>query len=521
MLIKHYPLKINLLLSACCVTGLTIGCSEEKPVQKPNVVFIYADDIGYGDLSCYGAQAVKTPNVDRLAREGIVFTNAYAPAATCTPSRYGLLTGEYPFRRDDTGIARGDAPMIIKKEQHTVADLMQEAGYSTAVVGKWHLGLSEGGFNTQDWNGLITPGPNEIGFDYSYIMAATGDRVPCVWVENGRVLNLDPDDPIEVSYTEPFEGEPLGRTHPELLRIHPSHGHDMAIVNGISRIGYMRGGKSALWVDEDIPDSITVKAVRYMEENHPDITGKPFFLYFATHDIHVPRTPHSRFVGATDMGPRGDCIVEFDWSAGEILKALDRLGLAENTIVILSSDNGPVVDDGYKEDAVERLGNHKPWGPFRGGKYSAFEAGTRLPFIVRWPGKINPGTVSESAISQMDFYAVLAALTGQTIRKNVAPDSFDQLDVWLGRSTISREYIVQQSTGTVAIQKDGWKFISPSRAPAYNPRVNIELGHDTIPQLYDLNNDPGEKDNVAKKHPERVENLSQLLEEIRTSGRTR
>ncbi|HOI48533.1 MAG TPA: sulfatase-like hydrolase/transferase, partial [Prolixibacteraceae bacterium] len=296
----------KLLFSACCLSGAAIaGCSEKEP-QKPNVIVIFADDIGYGDLECYGARAVKTPNVNRLAAEGIQFTNAYACASTCTPSRYGMLTGQYPWRRDDTGIARGDAPMIIRKEQYTVASLLRQAGYTTAVVGKWHLGLGEGDFNSQDWNGLITPGPKDIGFDYSYIMAATGDRTPCVFIEDGRVANLDPNDPIEVSYTTPFEGEPLGSTHPELLKMHPSHGHDMAIVNGISRIGYMRGGKSALWVDENIADSITSKAVRFIEKNNPKVSGKPFFLYFGTNDIHVPRVPHPRFVGATDMGPRGD-----------------------------------------------------------------------------------------------------------------------------------------------------------------------------------------------------------------------
>jgi arylsulfatase A-like enzyme len=511
----------KIVLSACCLSGLAFTGCTEKTEQLPNIILIYADDIGYGDLSCYGATAVHTPASDRIAREGIRFTNAYAPAATCTPSRYGLLTGEYPFRRDDTGIARGDAPMIIKKEQLTVASLLRDAGYSTAAIGKWHLGLGEGGFNVQNWNGLITPGPNEIGFDHSYIMAATGDRVPCVWVENGRVLDLDPDDPIEVSYTEPFEGEPLGRTHPHLLRIHPSHGHDMAIVNGISRIGYMRGGTSALWVDEDIADSITCNAIRFIENNNPEITGKPFFLYFATHDIHVPRTPHERFTGATDMGPRGDCIVQFDWSVGMILETLDRLGLDKNTIVILSSDNGPVVDDGYKEDAVERLGDHKPWGPFRGGKYSIFEAGTRLPLIIRWPGKIEPGQVSEAAVSQIDLFGVIAALTRQPVPEEAAPDSFDQLDVWLGRSSVNRDYIVQQSTGTLSIIQDEWKYISPSGARRYNANVNIELGHDPGPQLYNLVNDTGETTNLAIKHPEIAGRLAELLDEVIRNEKTR
>lgn len=510
----------KLLFSACCLSGAAIaGCSEKEP-QKPNVIVIFADDIGYGDLECYGARAVKTPNVNRLAAEGIQFTNAYACASTCTPSRYGMLTGQYPWRRDDTGIARGDAPMIIRKEQYTVASLLRQAGYTTAVVGKWHLGLGEGDFNSQDWNGLITPGPKDIGFDYSYIMAATGDRTPCVFIEDGRVANLDPNDPIEVSYTTPFEGEPLGSTHPELLKMHPSHGHDMAIVNGISRIGYMRGGKSALWVDENIADSITTKAVRFIEKNNPKVSGKPFFLYFGTNDIHVPRVPHPRFVGATDMGPRGDAIAEFDWSVGQILETLDRLGIAENTLIILSSDNGPVVDDGYQDQAVERLGDHKPAGVLRGGKYSAFEAGTRVPFLVRWPGQAKPG-ISQALVSQIDLMGSLSQLSGQPIPDQAAPDSFNALDTWLGKSEKSRDYVVLQSTGTMSFVQENWKYITPSKAARYNRFTNTELGNDTVPQLYNLSTDVGEKVNVALENSDVVQQLAAKLQEVKATERTR
>jgi arylsulfatase A-like enzyme len=509
-------MKQNLIFSACCFTGVLVaGCSGKQQL-KPNIIFIYADDIGYGDLECYGARGgVKTPNVNRLAKEGIRFTNAYACASTSTPSRYGLLTGQYPWRRDDTGIARGDAPMIIHKDQYTVASLLRDAGYNTAALGKWHLGLGEGDYNCQNWNGLISPGPKEIGFDYSYIMAATGDRTPCVFIENQRVANLDPADPIEVSYTTPFEGEPLGRTNPEMLIMHPSHGHDMAIVNGISRIGYMRGGKTALWKDENIADSITLNGVRFIRKNNPKITGKPFFLYFCTQDIHVPRVPHPRFKGKTDMGPRGDAIAEFDWSVGQILQTLDELGLTDNTLVILTSDNGPVVDDGYKDQAVERLGDHKPWGVLRGGKYSAFEAGTRVPFITRWPGKVKPGT-SKTLVSQIDLFASLAQLTGQSIPENSAPDSFNSLESWLGKSDTDREYIIEQSIATaLSVVRKEWKYISPSKGPKYNENTNIELGHDTVPQLYNLSNDIGEKINVAEKYPDIVKESQLLLETLK------
>ena len=237
------------LSGMACSFGPFFAVAQQA--AKPNVVVIMADDIGYGDLSCYGEKTIHTPNVEKLADGGVMFTDAHSVAATSTPSRYSFLTGHYAWRRSDTGIAPGDAGMIIRPEQYTVADLFKEAGYATAAVGKWHLGMGDK-TGEQDWNRLIEPGLKDIGFDYSYIMAATGDRVPCVWVENGKVVNADPNDPIYVSYKEPFPGEPLGKTHPEQLTVmkpSPNHGHDQAIVNGISRIGYMKGGKKALWKD--------------------------------------------------------------------------------------------------------------------------------------------------------------------------------------------------------------------------------------------------------------------------------
>mgnify|MGYP002224254489 CR=1 FL=1 len=340
-----YPAIAAAVLSSC---GGKKDAAEVN--KKPNVLFIYADDIGYGDLSCYGGKSIITPNVEKLASEGIMFTNAHCGASTSTPSRYGMLTGEYPWRKKGTGIAAGDAAMIIKPNIYTMADMFVDAGYSTGVIGKWHLGLGDKA-GQQDWNGLVSPNPSDIGFEFSHIMAATADRVPCIWIENGRALGLSPDDPVEVSYTKNFPGEPTGKDNPELLRLHPSHGHDMSIVNGISRIGYMRGGKSALWRDQDIQDSIIANAVRFIEEK--SASDKPWFLYLATNDIHVPRDPHERFVGKSGHGLRGDALLSFDWGVGEVMKTLERLGIDENTIVVLSSDNGPVIDDGYKDQAVD------------------------------------------------------------------------------------------------------------------------------------------------------------------------
>lgn len=245
-------------LAACnSATAETVQKNSMQAPQKPNVIVILADDLGYGDLKCYGAKNVETPHVDKLASEGIRFTNAHTVAATSTPSRYSLLTGEYAWRRPDTDIAAGDVKMIIRPEQYTMADMFKSAGYATAAIGKWHLGLGDktGG---QDWNAPLPAALGDLGFDYHYIMAATADRVPCVFIENGKVANYDPSDPIEVSYTKNFPGEPTGKDNPELLyNLHPSNGHDMSIVNGISRIGFMKGGGKALWKDENIADSIT------------------------------------------------------------------------------------------------------------------------------------------------------------------------------------------------------------------------------------------------------------------------
>ncbi len=493
------------------IATLFLAAATTVSAQTPNIVLIYADDLGYGDVSAYGAKALTTPNIDRLAKAGLRFSDAHSTAATCTPSRYSLLTGEYAFRKPGTGVLPGDAALVIEPGRTTLASMLRGAGYVTGVVGKWHLGLGpKGGPN---WNGDVTPGPLEIGFDEAFIMAATGDRVPTVYVENRRVAGLDPADPIAVSYTEPFPSLPTGTSNPELLKVVPSHGHDQTIVNGISRIGYMKGGSAALWRDEDMADVFTSKAVAFIERQRT----KPFFLYFALHDPHVPRVPHPRFVGRTSLGPRGDVIVEADWSVGQVLDTLDRLKLADNTIVIFTSDNGAVVDDGYKDDAVARLGSHRPSGPFRGGKYSHFEGGTRVPFIVRWPGRIKPGT-SAALVSQVDFLASFAALLKQPLAGARAPDSIDTLAAFLGTSQTGRTELIEQAGGQ-ALRSGPWKFIEASKRPKMNEQTNTELGNDTVPQLYDLSRDPGERQNLAGQHAEKVKELQARLQAIRDQGR--
>lgn len=498
-----------LLVSALLLAGCSQKVNESQGDQtRPNIIIINADDLGYGDVSAYGATAIKTPNIDKLAQDGLRFTRAHATSATCTPSRYSLLTGMYAWRQAGTGIAPGNAGLIIPTDNETLPAMLQAAGYKTGVVGKWHLGL--GPAEGPDWNALIEPGPRQVGFDYSFLIPATGDRVPTVYVENQRVVGLDPADPIKVSYDGKIGDEPTGRENPELLTMKPSHGHDMTIVNGISRIGYMTGGKSARWIDEDIADVITNHAVNFIEKNKDN----PFFLYFATHDIHVPRVPHARFAGKSGLGPRGDVILQLDWTVGEIMKALEERNLADNTLVIFTSDNGPVVDDGYQDQAVELLDGHTPAGALRGGKYSAFEAGTRIPFIVRWSGHIEPGT-SDALMSQIDLFASFAALTGQKLEEAEAPDSFNHLPALLGKSQTGREFVVEQSlNNTLSVVRGEWKYIAPGKGPKINKHTNIELGNDPEKQLYNLAEDPGETNNVAAENPQVVAQLEAILQKV-------
>lgn len=505
-------MDINLFLK-CGLTGATLlgtcAYAQEKVKNTlPNVIFLVADDLGYGDLSCYGMDRIQTPYVDWLSSNGIRFTNAHSVAATSTPSRYSLFTGHYSWRREDTGIAPGDAGMIICPEQITIADMFKEAGYATGAIGKWHLGLGDT-TGSQDWNSYVSPNPKDIGFDYSYLMAATADRVPCVWMENGRVANYDSSAPIEVSYKKPFEGEPLGKDHPEMLtnlKPSPNHGHDQAIVNGISRIGYMKGGGKALWKDENIADSILYKSVQFIER-HKDT---PFFLYVGTNDVHVPRFPHPRFVGKSGMGYRGDAILQFDYTVGKIINALRKQGLLENSIVVLTSDNGPVVDDGYADRAVELLGDHRPWGNMRGGKYSSFEAGTRVPFIVHWPAKVAPG-VSDALVSHIDLFASFANLIGVKIPKGAAVDSRNQIKALLGKDKKGRDYVIESAT-SLSITDGEWKYITPNNANPYNKLTQTELGNSKEEQLYNLKIDVGEKENMAEKYPEKVRRLKKQLQ---------
>ena len=475
-------------------TGALCATASAQAPRHPNIILVLADDIGYGDLGCYGATRVRTPNLDSVAARGLRFTDAHSSAATCTPSRYSIMTGQYAWRKEGTGILPGDASLILNPNGATLPSTLRGAGYTNGCIGKWHLGLGDG-HAPIDWNGEIKPGPLEVGFHESFIIPATGDRVPCVYVENHRVANLDPKDPIQVSYAGPIGDEPTGKARPDLLRMKLSHGHDNTIINGISRIGYMSGGKSARWVDDDIARTITGKAVSFIERHH----DHPFFLYFATHDIHVPRVPHRDFVGRSQCGVRCDAVQEFDWSIGQLLDTLRRTGTLDNTLLLITSDNGPVVDDGYADGAVEALNGHKPAGALRGGKYSCYEGGTRMPFLAHWPKKIKPAT-SDALVCQIDLLASLASLTGRSLPAGAAPDSTNVLPALLGDSPTGRQTLVEQGDG-LAIRQEHWKLL-----PA-------DAKHKA--ELYDLKEDLGESRNLAESQPGRVQSMTAALDAIR------
>lgn len=516
---KQYLTLLPLGLAAA---GSCMAATEKNPLpgERPNIVLIYADDIGYGDLACYGYGKVATPNVDAVAASGIRFTDAHCSSATSTPSRFSMLTGKYAWRQKGTGVAPGDAAMIIKPEQYTLADMFTQAGYNTAALGKWHLGLGAVR-GEQDWNKLITPNLSDIGFKYSYIMAATGDRVPCIFIKNGLGVNLDPNDPVQVNYKQNFPGEPSGKENPELLRMHPSVGHNQAIVHGIPRIGFMKGGEKARWIDEDIADVLADQAVTYIEEQAKAKT--PFFLYLATNDIHVPRVPHQRFIGKSGMGPRGDALLSFDWTVGQVVAKIKELGIEDNTIIMISSDNGAVIDDGYKDQAKELLGDHKPSGNLSGGKYSHFEGGTRIPCMISWPGKIQPGT-SNALMSQMDWLASFATLLEVEIPEGAAQDSESHMAAWLSADKAGREYLVENAGSKYGLRTSEWKLTEmPAPQPKADKKAAAKKGNKKVKvepkgpifKLYNLKSDITEGKDVSAENEAILKQMKEKLEAIK------
>lgn len=479
-----------------------VATSKASP-NRPNIVLILADDLGYGDLSCYGAKKVQTPNVDRLAREGIQFMDAHAPSAVCTPSRYSVLTGRYCWRTQlKVDCLFGYDPLLIEDGRLTTASMLKSIGYSTAVIGKWHLGF---GRDHPDWNGELKPGPLEVGFDYYFGYPVTNAQAPYVYVENHRVVGLDANDPIRIG--------------PE------------------SKTATQYGGKAARYKADEMTITLTHKAVDYIERN----SSHPFFLYFQPPTVHTPYTPNARFHGTSQCGVYGDFIHELDWSVGEILSALERTGIAENTIVILTTDQGGL----YDREAYDM--GHRVNGPLLGQKTDVWEGGHRIPFLARWPGRITPGTRSNELISTIDLMATAAAITGIELPQDAAPDSFNVLPALVGNGSgkpvRGGALILESYTGMLGVREGDWMLIlgrgSGGSTTEYFKHYGMwleELGRSTtgwavtsmgapdphLPpgQLYNLAHDLGEAENLYTQHPDIVQRLTSILIDYRTTGRS-
>lgn len=503
------------LILIAALAAATVRSAEGE--SRPNIVFILSDDVGYGDLGCYSAALVKTPRIDSLARDGRRFTDAHSPASMCTPTRRALLTGTYSWRQQaGSAILSGTDPLCISPGTATLPALLKQAGYATGAVGKWHLGL--GGKGGPDWNGEIKPGPIEIGFDYAFFFPATGDRVPCVFVENHRVVGLDPADPLQVSYRDKVGEEPTGRENPELLKLKSRNGHNNTIVNEIGRIGWMAGGKSARWIDEDMADTLAAKASAFIEQH----AGAPFFLYLATHGIHAPQAANARFKNLNPCGTRGEVLAELDDTVGQVLETLDRLELAKKTLVIFTSDNGGVAEDGY-EGVVNR--EHRVNAALRGFKGSEFEGGHRVPFIARWPGRIPAGSEDHELLALTDMFVTFAALLNIALPADAALDSMNALPALLGQphARPARETFISHGAGMrgpCGIRSGPWKLVQ-SMGGGIGFTAAARERPARAPLLFNLTDDPGESKDLAAKFPEKVAELTQLLAKQREQGRTR
>ena len=497
----------SILVSLALYLG-TAGSSfgDERP---PNVVVIFADDLGYGDLSCYGATKLKTPHLDRLAAEGKRFTDAHSASAVCTPSRYALITGEYPHRR---GLSRPvflKTGLVIDPDRQTVADLMKEAGYATACIGKWHLGFGEG---APDWNGDLKPGPLELGFDYYYGVPVVNSHPPFVYVENHRVVGLVPDDPFV------FGKKAKTREFFEKMGTNQIGGADAA---------------HALYDDEAVGTTLTEKSVEWIRARSKD----PFFLYLATTNIHHPFTPAPRFQGTSDCGPYGDFVHELDWMVGEVMKTLEEEGVADNTLVIFTSDNGGMFNVGG-QDAWDD--GHRLNGELLGFKFGAWEGGHRVPFIARWPGKIEAGSTSDQLISNIDLMATFSVLTGIALEPGQGQDSVNLLPALTGdpEPPLRDHLVLAPSKPThLSIRKGKWIYIGAQGSGGFTaakrgahafggPAAISYAGYENSDidetgkikrgappaQLYDLEADLTQTRNLYHEHPEVVKELKTLLE---------
>jgi arylsulfatase A-like enzyme len=499
-------------------TGIAVSAAPGKPVRQdqPNIVLIVADDLGIGDLGCYGATKLKTPNIDRLAAEGRRFTDAHSASAVCTPSRYALLTGEYPHRKNLYAPVFLKTGLVVDTHQQTMASVLKDAGYETAIIGKWHLGFGE---KTPDWNGELKPGPLELGFDYYFGVPVVNSHPPFVYVENHRVVGLVPDDPFV--YGKAAKTKKI----PEKMHIGDIGGADAA---------------HALYDDYYVGTRLTQKAVEWIKAR-----GKnKFFLCFTTTNIHHPFTPAPRFQGTSECGLYGDFVHELDWIVGEVVKTLEEQGVADNTLIIFSSDNGGMLNHTGQE--AWKMG-HALNGPYLGFKFDAWEGGHRVPFIAHWPGKIEAGSLSDKLICNVDMIATFAALTGQTLQTGQGQDSVNILPALTDApGSVDRDHLLLSpfKRSHLAIRKGKWMYISGQGGGGFNSsklgshgfggpaaitfsgRVNSDIENGKIKktapfaQLYDLEKDPSQTVNLYNLYPDVVQQMEDLLESYQPAAST-
>jgi arylsulfatase A len=478
------------LLSAVCCTFACVGFATAEPARTPlpNIVFVLCDDLGYGDPGCYNkASKVPTPNMDRLALQGMRFTDAHTPSAVCTPTRYGLLTGRYCWRTSlKRGVLNGTSPALIEPGRTTVASLLKQRGYHTACIGKWHLGL--GTDKETDYTKALKPGPNAAGFDYFFGIPASLDMPPYVYVENETVTEK-PTATIASSEDQRKGGK-----------------------------GFWRGGPIAPgFKHAEVLPLTTDKAVAFIQKQSAD---KPFFLYFALTAPHTPWLPVKEFEGKSGAGPYGDFVAQVDATLGRVMKALDDARLADNTLLIFTSDNGAH----WLPEDIDKW-QHRANDGLRGQKSDIWDGGHRVPFIARWPGKVKPDSTSNEIICLTDFFATAAAIVGAELPADAAEDSFNFLPVLLGQKLERpvREAVVHHSgDGTFGIRQGPWKLAMALGSHGFSKPQDIKpVEGGPKGQLYNLDDDPEEQNNLWLKKPEVAKRLTDVLEKIKADGRSR
>lgn len=479
------------ILGGWFLFSLALGADVKS---RPNVVIILADDLGYGSVNCYGAdpKLVRTPAIDRLAAEGIRFTDASTPSSVCSPTRYGLLTGRYCWRTSlQHEVLEVKAPLLIEPTRATIASMLKSLGYHTAAIGKWHLGYGDG--KATDYTAPLTPGPLQVGFDYHYGIPSNHSDVTGVFIDGEGVEGL-----------RSKKLSPFGKN--------------------FYTSGPFMGIDAPQREDEAVMDVLTKKATAWIRQQE---SAKPFFLYFAPVAVHQPSTPSSDTKGSSACGPYGDWIHELDRSVDAVLAALEEKGLARNTIVIFTSDNGGVVvaKGTDRPEGQAYQAGLRPVGQFRGGKHSVFEGGFRVPFIVRWPGHAPAGKVSTEMINLVDVMATLAAATGSPLPKRTegAEDSYDVLPAFLGRSgsPARTDMVLHSADGNYSVREGNWKWIEGKYHPDTKPAAVKARAAEFVPSLYDLASDPAERKNVIEQHPEIARKLSEQLQRHRAQGFTR